>query len=101
VPPGGAPVPPEREDNVRPHPRAPRNLSLAGPARDRCWRISASLLNPACSIFEASREDAVGEQGIRNMILDCGGRIYGDDIPRRAKGLSPHGKERRQARLEP
>ena len=45
---------------LRARSRAPRSRPPFGdPARDRCWRISATILHPACSIIETSRDDAL------------------------------------------
>jgi len=59
------------------------------------WRISATALHPACSVCEASREDAPGtSRARRNMILDCGGIM--EDIPRCENAKSHEGAGERR-----
>jgi hypothetical protein len=59
MPPGGAPVPPEREDYVRPRPRAPCSLTLSGPTRTASVAVLRHHPHSACSIIETSRDDAL------------------------------------------
>jgi hypothetical protein len=72
MPPGGAPVPPEREDYVRPRPRAPCSLTFrSGP---EC--AGGSSPPPSASRLlhhrDVSRRRPQPSKARWNMILDCG-----------------------------
>jgi hypothetical protein len=79
--PGRSPVT-ARVRGYEPRPRAPHSRrAFAHPAQDRWPAYLRRHPHPACSISQRPAETPLGEQGMRNMILDYGESM--EDIPRR------------------